>query len=58
MKRNKGDLRPKKEAERRLRVMAAKIPDEETLRGFLSHVPPFERDRIAAMITPYTKFSK
>jgi hypothetical protein len=58
MKRRKGDLRPRKEAERRLRVLATKIPDAKALEGFLSHVPPFERDRIREMVEPFTKFPK
>lgn len=52
----KGDPRKKTETGRRLRALAARIPDREHLEQFVAGFPEEMRADVAAAVVPYVRF--
>jgi hypothetical protein len=63
MERNKRYKRPKcesrggKELGRKLRALAARIPDRDALDAFLNAAPTHMREQIAANLVPFVRFA-
>lgn len=55
-KRIKCAPRGAKELERKLRALAARIPDQEALDIFLAACPAEQRAAVAAKVVPYVRF--
>lgn len=56
-KRPKCEPRGGKELGRKLRALAARIPDKEALDAFLNAAPAEMRDQIAVSLVPYVRFA-
>jgi hypothetical protein len=56
VRKDQGEPRKKTELQRRMRAMAARIPDRETFEAFIATQPERLRDGMREMLAPHVRF--